>query len=236
MPRHGLAHALALLAPPACVACRAPLHDPAELLCPACLRGLPWLRGRRCPRCALPRHGGGCPAARAAFDAAHAAMAYEGSARALVRALKLRGALPAAGMMAAQLAAVLPPAGPAAVVPVPPQRRRRRARGFDPAGLIAAALAARLALPCAAVLRRHDVAERQTRAGREARRAPDRLVIAAVAAAPAAVLLVDDVHTTGATLDACAAALKAAGARSVVAVTYARTLRGGGGTTSTAAG
>jgi predicted amidophosphoribosyltransferase len=224
------AQLLALLAPPACVDCRAPLRDPAEVLCTGCLRALPWLRGWRCPRCALPRHrGGGCPAAQAAFGGAHAAMAYEGSARALVRALKFRGALPVAELMAAQIAAVLPPPGEVAVVPVPPQRRRRRARGFDPAGLIAAELARRLALPCATVLARSDVAGRQARAGREERRARDRLVVAARAAAPSEVLLVDDVHTTGATLEACAAALRAAGARRVVAVTYARTLPRGAG-------
>src|SRR5918994_5949901 len=131
MTRRGWAELLAIVAPPACIACRAPLARADAVLCGACLRSLPWLRGWRCPRCALPRHrGGGCPAARAAFDGAHAAMAYEGGARALVRALKARGALPAAGLMAAQMAAVLPPPGALAVVPVPPQRRRRRGRGL----------------------------------------------------------------------------------------------------------
>jgi len=81
-----VAELLALIAPPLCLVCRAPVGGPAELLCVACSRGLPWLRGWRCPRCALPRHrGGGCPAARASFAAAHAAMAYEGGARALVQ-------------------------------------------------------------------------------------------------------------------------------------------------------
>jgi predicted amidophosphoribosyltransferase len=224
--RRGLAELLAIVAPPACVACREPLGRADELLCAACLRALPWLRGWRCPSCGLPRHRrGGCPAARAAFARSWAPMAYEGPARALVQALKFRAALPAAGVMAAQLAATLPDElRGGVVVPVPPQRRRRRARGFDPAGALAGGLAARLRLPLRAALVRHDHTGRQTRVGRAARRAEGRIDVAAVAPVGERVLLVDDVHTTGATLDACARALVASGACSVVAVTYARTL------------
>src|SRR4051794_7514266 len=136
--------AVGLVAPPSCAACRVPTSG--ELVCGACLRRLPWLRGHRCPRCALPRHRAGCPAAAAAFDRAWAPLAYEDPARELVVALKFRGALPLAGLMAAHMAANLPldlrrptaAGGPVAVVPVPAHRGRRRRRGFDPAALLAA--------------------------------------------------------------------------------------------------
>ena len=135
-------HLVDLLAPPACAACRAPLGE--GMVCGACRRRMPWLRGHRCPRCALPRHRAGCPAATAAFDRAWAPLAYDGPARDLVRALKFGGALPrrepdgrAAGRQ--------PPARPphrawaldrhpphgVAVVAVPPHRGRLRRRGFD---------------------------------------------------------------------------------------------------------
>jgi len=229
MTRRGLAELIAIVAPPACVACREPLGRADELICPACLRALPWLRGWRCERCGLPRHRhGGCPASAAAFARSWAPMAYEGPARGLVQALKFRAALPVAGLMAAQIAATLPAElRAAAVVAVPAQPARRRARGFDPAGTLARALAGRLELPLAPVLSRHDRAARQGRAGRAARRAAGRIIIRSDSAPAASVLLVDDVHTTGATLDACASALVAAGVARVLAVTYARTLQGG---------
>jgi predicted amidophosphoribosyltransferase len=222
-----IAELLAVIAPPACAACRAPLAAADLRICPACVRALPWLRGRPCPRCALPRHRGrsGCPAAGAAFAAAWAPLAYEGVARDLVAALKFRAAVPLADLMAAQIAAGLPAAlrEVEAVVPVPPHRGRRRRRGFDPAGVLAAPLARRLDLPLAPCLRRGG-GRRQVGAGRAERRDPGRLAVRAATPPPGHALLVDDVHTTGATLDACARALKAGGCRAVVAVTYARTL------------
>jgi predicted amidophosphoribosyltransferase len=218
---------LSVIAPPVCAACGEGLPRADGLVCAGCLRELPWIGERGCPRCALPSHRGrGCPAAAAPFDGAWAPLAYEGPARQLVQALKFRGALPLAGLMAAQMAAGAPALLPAqaAVVPVPPSRIRLRERGFDPAALLARELAARRGGELRRVLRRVDRAGRQVGAPRAERRAEGRVRVEVREPAPAAVLLVDDVHTTGATLTACARALREAGAARIHAVTYARTL------------
>ena len=221
---------LALLAPPACLACRRPLTGAGQQLCAPCRRALPWLPAPHCPRCALPSPCRPCPAAGAPFDAAWAPLVHAGAARTLVTALKFRGRLAVADLMAAQIAAGAPAgllAPPAVLVPVPAHPRRRRERGFDQAERLARALSRRSRLPVRAPLRRAPTAARQLGASRAARLAPERLKIAAAGPAPARVVLVDDVHTTGATLRACAAALRAAGAGRIACVTYARALRGG---------
>jgi predicted amidophosphoribosyltransferase len=219
---------VAALAPPACAACRVPLRDAGAPLCLACRRALPWLVDPCCPRCGLPAPcGRRCPARTAAFERAWAPLAHEGPARALVAALKFRAALPVAELMAAQIAASVPRellAG-AALVPVPLHPARRRTRGFDQAARIAAALSARTGRPLVVCLRRDGAPTRQLGAGRAERHAAaGRLALHARAPVPPRVLLVDDVHTTGATFEACARALREAGALHVAAVAYARTL------------
>lgn len=224
------AEIVALVVPPRCAACGAPGRCAADVLCASCRRGLPWLPAQCCERCALPlpHARGRCPARHAAFAAAWAAVAYDGTARDAMHALKFAAARPLAGVMAAQIAAIAPPrllAQPAsAIVPVPPHPRRRRARGFDPAELVAAALARRSGLALRRILRRGRTPSHQLGASREARRDAANLHFGARGPAPPRVLLVDDVHTTGATLDACARALREAGSEHVAAVTWARTL------------
>lgn len=226
-----LAEAVALIVPPRCAACDVPGRRATDILCAGCRRALPWLPAPCCPRCALPltpstRHR--CPAWGAAYASAWAVVAYDGAAREAMHALKFRGARPLAQVMAAQIAANAPAhmlAHPAAtLVAVPPHPTRRRTRGFDPAQLIAAALQRRTGLPLTQALSRGRAASHQLGASKATRQDPAQLHFTARRAAPRHVILIDDVHTTGATLHACASALRAAGAHDIAAITWARTL------------
>ena len=222
-----LAELLALIAPPGCLACRARCRGPGT----ACA----WTARARCRGCARgvgaaaypPTAGKRCPAARASFPRAWAPLAYQGVARMLVAALKFRGALAVADLMAAQMVANLPAdlrdsAG--VLVPVPPVGRRRRRRGFDQARVLSVALARRTDRPLVECLVRAGRGARQVGASRRERRAPGRLEIQVRGSSPPLAILVDDVHTTGATLEACARALAAEGTTVVAAISYARTL------------
>jgi ComF family protein len=207
MPIRALAN---LLAPPVCAGCGGHAGA-AEPLCGACRRELRWLTGT----------------ARIGGVELFAPLAYEGPARAMVRALKFRGATLAADAMAAQIAAGAPPGtlDRGVLVPVPLHPRRRRRRGFNQAERLAAALARRVGLPVADCLRREGAAHTQVGRDRGARLAGVHGTVAlrVGVGSPARPIVVDDVVTTGATLAACAAALRAGGAREVRAVAYART-------------
>jgi predicted amidophosphoribosyltransferase len=198
---------LDLLAPPLCWSCgsRAAHGEP---LCVACRRTLRFLAP-------TPVGLGGVEV--------WAPVAYDGAAASLVKALKFRGATAIAGTMAALIVANAPTGVlEGALVPVPLHPARRRTRPFNQAGLIAEAIFARTHLPILDWLRRTGPDHRQVGRGRAARLSGAGS-IEAIGWAPPAVLLVDDVVTTGATLAACAAAVRNAGAERVAAVAFART-------------
>jgi len=193
-------------------------------LCAACGRSCR-AQAVVCTRCsrrlatAAPLEGGG----PAGIDRAWAAAPHDGVARDLVAALKFRRLLPVAALMAERIHWLAPAALlSGTVVPVPTTRLRALARGFDPAAEIATALAERTGLPLRACLSRRGTGRQRGR--RRAERIGHPPLIQASGEVPRSAILVDDVLTTGATLSACARALRSAGAVRVVAVTFSQRL------------
>ena len=160
-----------------------------------------------------------------AFATAVAAFAYAGPARPFVRAWKERG-LRLLAPLAAELVAAQVVAPAAHVITyVPPDPARQLTRSCHPAEALAVGLARSWQLPSAALLARTRSAHRQASFPRAGRRANVEGSFTALAEAPERVLLVDDVYTTGSTASAAATALRAAGARRVEVVTFARAVR-----------
>src|SRR5438067_13887620 len=112
-----------------------------ELLCAACDADLPRLTGPLCPRCALASPGGlvcgRCLREEPAYDATRAALAYEFPADALVQALKFRGGLALAPLLAVLLAERVRTERVDCIVPVPLSPERLRRRGYNQAVEIA---------------------------------------------------------------------------------------------------
>ena len=193
-------------------------------VCPPCWERLPWRPRSRRPR---PRSG---------LDGLVASIEYRDAARRLVHALKFDRfdrLGPPLGRIAAGHGRGLLASLPACdvVVPVPLHLTRRFVRGFNQAEFLARGVAVAAGLPCApSLLSRVRRGRRQRGLTSRARRASLAGVFrAARGARGRSVLLVDDVVTTGATLEACATALRDAGARSVVAFAVAATERLGDG-------
>jgi len=217
---------LDLILPQRCLVCR---RGGAQL-CAACRDALAPLGPPLCERCGAPtawpvRRCRECAGRRLAFASARAAVAYDAAARAFVAGWKERGLRGLAVEAAALVAERVPlPPGAALVAFVPPDRGRLLERGHHPAERLARGLAETWRLPCEPLLARRDGA-RQAGGGLAERRRNVRGAFRAAARSPARLVLVDDVYTTGATASAAASALRAAGARRVDVVCFARTLR-----------
>jgi len=225
---------LDLLLPPCCAGCGRAAPEP---LCPRCRATLPWIPVDACVGCQArpPRAGeslcGACQQRPSALDACLAACWFEATAADWIRGYKyartgFRNGSDRARIsaLAHELARRTPPELPDRVIPIPLHPSRLRARGFNPAGGLARALAREHGVRCApTALRRVRATRSQTGLGRAERARNVRDAFRAAGPVPARVWLVDDVVTTGATLEAAARALCRAGARSVVALCAART-------------
>ncbi len=207
-----------------CFVCRGAAR---ALLCAQCDAELPRLGEALCPRCALYSPDaavcGRCLTQSPAYDATHAALAYDFPADALVHALKFRGELALAPLLAGFLAEKVRGGRVDHVVPVPLSAERLRHRGYNQAVEIARhlrndslelALCERTRDAPPQIELPYDQRQRNVRGAFRCTRPLAGLRIA----------VVDDVMTTGATLDEMARTLKAAGAAYVENWVIARTL------------
>lgn len=221
--------ALDLLFPPRCAVCG--MHGAA--LCDECADALPRAEPPRCSRCWSPQRSGWgchrCQEQRLALEGLRSLYVFRQGARELVHALKYSHhsalASPLGELMARYLQDARLPVE--VLVPVPLHTHRQRVRGYNQSALLAQEVSRRLGLPLAtsALVRRRDTPPQARAVEANARRRNVAGAFQGMSGAVAGrrVLLVDDVTTTGATLDACARALLAeGGASGVWALTFAR--------------
>ena len=217
---------LDIIFPSRCAACGLP----GPVICAGCRGRLVRLRGPVCRRCGAPTawpvdRCRECSARRLAFASARAGVAYGEVARPLLRAWKERGLRPLAAVAAGIVADVVPRPETAVITYIPPDGDRSLRRGHHPARALAVELGALWEIDVLPLLIRTRLVGRQTGLSLGERRLNVHGAFAARGSVPAAVVLVDDVYTTGATVGAGAASLRAAGATRVDVVTFARTAR-----------
>jgi ComF family protein len=220
------------LVPPACLVCGGTSRTP---VCAGCQADLPWHTAPQCPVCATPTPQGqvcgACLKRPPAFDRTVAALAYRFPVDRLIPALKYHGRLAIAPALASCLAPALAHATlPDVIVPMPLHPARLRERGCNHATeigrVLAGALQIRLDIDCCQRIR--DTPPQQA-LKLDARRRNMRGAFACHASvAGLHIVLLDDVMTSGTSLDELAATLKRAGAREVSNWVVARALPPGG--------
>ena len=219
---------LGWLLPPRCVVC-GDAGMSARDVCACCHADLPW-QGPACGRCALPLPTTGicghCLQQPSPLDAVHAAFDYSFPLDRLLPRLKFHADFACGRVLAQCMAerfAALP--RPAAIVPVPLHPARLRSRGYDQALELAKPIARALALPLRGnLLQRCKSTSAQSRLHADARQhnLREAFRVATVPELPAHIALLDDVMTTGATLQAAAQAMRNAGVARVDAWVCAR--------------
>jgi ComF family protein len=217
---------LELLLPQRCLVC----SIPGKQVCRSCASGLRKIVPPLCEQCGAPtpwpvRRCAECAGKRIAFAQARAALAYDDPVRRIVAAWKEHGLRRLAEWAAGLVLETVdqPDVDCLAYVPGDPDRRLKR--GHHAAERLALHLGEAWGLPVAQLLGRTPGSRRQRGLTRSERRRNVAGAFRPKARAPAQVCLVDDVYTTGATVNAAASTLRKAGSERVEIVTFARAMR-----------
>jgi predicted amidophosphoribosyltransferase len=217
---------LDILLPRRCLVCR----GPADALCDDCRARLERLSGPFCARCGAPvawpvARCRECSGRRLGFTRARAAVAYDDAARKLVTAWKEHGLRALATLACDLVCEGLERPTVYTLTFVPSDADRRLRRGHNSAERLARELGSRWQLPVVSLLRRQPGVRPQRGLPLAERRRNVRGAFSATEPSPPALVLVDDVFTSGATVSAAASALRKSGARRVEVVTFARAVR-----------
>ena len=222
---------LAVLFPPRCLLCERPTSQ-LNILCEGCIADLPHLAGPRCSQCQelLADHSldlcHACGTRERWFDRAISLGPYEGAWGKLVRSLKFDREPAVARFLSARMADLLQAEDPFGnidiITYVPMTRHAMRARGFNQAKLLAQGLAKRIHRPMARLLAKWSETQPQARLSARARRENLRGAFRTIRSVSGKVLLVDDIFTTGSTVEECAHILKSGGCEEVFVLTVAR--------------
>lgn len=221
-----LSYSVDWLLPNHCFLCASPC---AETLCSACWSDLPHPLNT-CPRCALPQHSstlcGECQQKTPSFDRTISAFSYEGLIPQLINQFKHRGHRRLGRALSHALGQNLQAMGhkPDLLIAVPLHWRNQLRRGFNQADIIAGALSTQLVLPRAYSLRRQPTAQHQQQLSRQQRQTNIRQRFSSNRRFKGEHLgLVDDVMTTGSTVEEISRLLKCEGAAEVSVLVLART-------------
>lgn len=226
-----LQHVLDLLFPPRCAACQQTGH----VLCPTCFAGIPPLESPLCQHCGKEVKPGGvcqdCSYRPVKLSGLRGVSSYQGTLRTCIHALKYEGNTRLAEPLGLLLAQAFLDYSMQAdyMLPVPLHTERQKERGYNHAALLAQVCSKRTGIPLDdTLLVRHRSTQSQVGlAVQERRQNVDGAFMgrsqgATKAVAGRRIVIIDDVCTTGATLEACAAPLFAMGAREVWGLVLAR--------------